>query len=112
MPRLRRSFAPILSFVVLLFNEFRRRANDRKIVRLNPAVQEKLLGLKRESDEEIARITAAIKLQGDLQLAAFSKSEDERLSIAGARRAYEYEARKRLYQDCEPLLFQLSQTPG
>jgi hypothetical protein len=102
----------ILSFVVLLFNEFRRRANDRKIVRLNAEVQEKLLGLKRQSDEEIARVTAAIKLQGDLQLAAFSKSEDERLSAAAARRAYEYEARKRLYQDCEPLLFQLSQNAG
>jgi hypothetical protein len=102
----------ILSFVVLLFNEFRRRANDRKIARLNAEVQEKLVGLKRQSDEEIARVTAAIKLQGDLQVAAFSKSEDERLSAAAARRAYEYEARKRLYQDCEPLLFQLSQNAG
>jgi hypothetical protein len=102
----------VLSFVVLLFNEFRRRANDRKIARINAEVQERLVGLKRQSDEEIARVTADIKLQGDLQLAAFSKSEDERLSAAGARRAYEYEARKRLYQDCEPLLFQLSQNAG
>lgn len=33
----------------------------------------------------------------------------ERKSENDARRDYEYEARKRLYQECEPLLFQLSE---
>ncbi len=102
----------LLSFAALIFNEFRRRANDRKIAAFNAELQEKLVGLKRRSDEEIARLTAAIKLQSDLQLAAFSKSEEERLSAASARRAYEYDARRRLYQECEPLLFQLSQNAG
>jgi len=99
----------LVALASAIFNEARRRRNDRKIAEFNASVQERLLELKREADLELARRTAELKAQADLQLARFKTAADDQLSAEAARRAYEYEARKRLYQDCEPLLFQLSQ---
>lgn len=99
----------IISVLSTLFNEMRRRAHERKMAEFNAAVQERLLDLKRENDLELARRSVELKAQSDLQLAQFNMVSTEQLSAEAARRTYEYEARKRLYHDCEPLLFQLSQ---
>lgn len=56
--------------------------------------QKELQGLKRRHDEELANLNAAIT---------------ERQSEENARRDYVYEARKRLYKECGPLLFRLSE---
>ena len=48
----------------------------------------------RKTQEDIEKLKSAL---------AERKSEND------ARRDYQYEARKRLYQECEPLLFQLSE---
>jgi len=41
------------------------------------------------------------------RLQSLKASQDEQKAEKDARRDYEYEARKRLYEECEPLLFQL-----
>jgi hypothetical protein len=103
-------FGALLSFLAVIFNEFRRRANDRKIAGFNATLQERLAAIKLENDSELARLSAELKTRNDLMLADFNKAAESQLSAEAARRSYEYEARKRLYHDCEPLLFQLSQT--
>jgi hypothetical protein len=50
----------------------------------------------------VSLIVAAISYRTSMRLATL---EDERAERS-ARRDYEYEARKRLYEECEPLLFQ------
>lgn len=41
------------------------------------------------------------------ELESLKATLDEQKAEKNARRDYEYDARKRLYQECEPLLFQL-----
>lgn len=52
---------------------------------------------------------ALLKMQGQVQeeLAAVKAASDDRNSANAARRDYEYEARKRLYNEVEPILFQV-----
>jgi hypothetical protein len=102
-------FGALLSFGALIFNEFRRRANDRNIAELGRGLQERLTSIKHDNDVEIARVSAELKLRSDLQVAEFNKVAESRQSAEAARREYEFEARKRLYHECEPLLFQISQ---
>jgi hypothetical protein len=101
--------AALISVVSTLLNEWRRRAHDREMGEFNAAEKERLLDLKRESDLELAKRSAELKAKSDLQLAQFNGLLTEQLSPEAARRTYEYEARKKLYHECEPLLFQLSQ---
>jgi hypothetical protein len=98
-----------ITVLTALFNESRRRSNDRKIAQSNADLQQRLLALKGDNDIELAKISAELKVQSDLHVAEFNKAYEGRLSALAARREYEYEARKRLYHECEPLLFQLSQ---
>jgi hypothetical protein len=54
--------------------------------------QRKIKALEQQNSEALARLNAQIST---------AQSEDD------ARRDYEYEARKRLYKECEPVLFRL-----
>jgi hypothetical protein len=54
-----------------------------------------------DKELEIIRLANSKELEGARSLLAFKKAEED------ARRDYEYEARKRLYEQYEPLLFQL-----
>jgi hypothetical protein len=56
----------------------------------------------RRTDIDVAKINEAIEA-GKIQL---SSELAEKSESAKARREYEYDARKRLYAQCEPLLFQ------
>jgi len=56
----------------------------------------------RRTDIDVAKINAAIEA-GKIRL---SSELGEKSDAAKARREYEYDARKRLYAECEPLLFQ------
>lgn len=56
----------------------------------------------RRKDIDVAKINQAIEA-GKIQL---SSELAQKAAAENARRAYEFEARKRLYAECEPLLFQ------
>jgi hypothetical protein len=73
-----------------------------------------------QTDVIIAIITSAISLVTAAVTAIFVRKNDSRLKYLenklaieraeqDARRDYEYEARKRLYQECEPILFQFAE---
>lgn len=55
------------------------------------------------NQEKLAKIQAL----NQEHLALLQEKIDNRMQIENARREYEFEARKRLYQQCEPILFQL-----
>jgi hypothetical protein len=72
------------------------------------------------TDVIVAIITSAISLVTAAVTAIFVRKNDTRLkhlenklaierAEQDARRDYEYEARKRLYQECEPILFQFAE---
>jgi uncharacterized protein YxeA len=72
------------------------------------------------TDIIIAIITSVISLVTAAVTAIFTRKNDSRLKYLenklaieraeqDARRDYEYEARKRLYQECEPILFQFAE---
>jgi hypothetical protein len=72
------------------------------------------------TDIIIAIITSVISLVTAAVTAIFTRKNDSRLkhlenklaierAEQDARRDYEYEARKRLYQECEPILFQFAE---
>lgn len=65
------------------------------------------VALKAILDTQIAR--TQIKIQSEMQenLAQIKGEVDDRNSANAARRDYEYEARKHLYDEVEPLLFQV-----
>lgn len=48
------------------------------------------------------------KLEMNKRMADYDATIAERTSISAARREYEFEARKRLYRECEPLIFRFS----
>ena len=54
-------------------------------------------------------LTAAFQFRNQARLATLSAKLDEQKAETSARRTYEYETRKRLYTECEPLIFQLSE---
>jgi hypothetical protein len=60
----------------------------------NRKTQRELKDLELNNNEKLAKLNAALGKR---------KSEDD------ARRDYDYEARKRLYRECEPLLFRLAE---
>jgi hypothetical protein len=53
-----------------------------------------------------AIVAGMVKLRSDDRITRLSKRLDEEGRERDARRDYEYEAKKRLYEQCEPLLFQ------
>lgn len=55
---------------------------------------------------------SSIQQSNQRELEALKVELAERQAEKDARRDYEYEARKRLYQECEPLLFQLAEVSG
>jgi biopolymer transport protein ExbB/TolQ len=57
------------------------------------------------TNRRVARLTEELEEQ-KLRLA--SELEEQR-AVRDARRDYEYEARKRLYAECEPLLFEAAE---
>ena len=63
--------------------------------------------LKQEMDAKLAEQQAALKQRVDTELTERKARLDDRNSAEKARRDYEYEARKSLYTQVEPLLFQL-----
>jgi hypothetical protein len=73
----------LLSLIIAYFNNRASRRNQRELQQL-----------KQNSDEELARLNAAIRTE---------QAEQD------ARRDYLYEARKRLYKECEPLFFRFAE---
>jgi hypothetical protein len=53
-----------------------------------------------------AVVAGSVKLRADARITRLTKRLDEEGRERDARRDYEYEAKKRLYEQCEPLLFQ------
>lgn len=53
-----------------------------------------------------AVVTAILSKRNDIRLKQIENELDTKKAEQDARRDYEYEARKRLYQECEPILFQ------
>jgi hypothetical protein len=59
---------------------------------------------KSKSDESLE----AYKLELNKRMADYEGKIEEQHSESAARREYEFEARKRLYEECEPLIFRFS----
>jgi hypothetical protein len=57
--------------------------------------------------QKLAQLNATWTQQNAQTLAQLNAALGKQKSEEDARRDYEYEARKRLYQECEPLMFQL-----
>src|SRR3712207_627574 len=57
------------------------------------------------TSRRVARLTDELEKQ---RLYLASELEEQR-AVRDARRDYEYEARKRLYEECEPLLFEAAE---
>jgi hypothetical protein len=71
----------LLSFLAVLVNEFRRRANDRKLAAFNAELQEHLAAIKRENDSELARLSADLKTRNDCEPLLFQLSQTARVAI-------------------------------
>jgi hypothetical protein len=63
--------------------------------------------LKAINDSEIEKLKATLKSNSEISLARLTAGLKNIAAERDARRDYEYEARKRLYEEYEPLLFQL-----
>lgn len=72
--------------------------------------QEKLATLTKQTQTEITQLSANLNAQNQASLAHLTATLSEMKAEKDARRDYEYEARKRLYEKCEPLLFQLNES--
>ena len=68
-------------------------------------LQKVILAQTQQFQESSQRVANALETQ-KLRL---SKELEEQRAIRDARRDYEYEAKKRLYEQCEPLIFQASE---
>jgi hypothetical protein len=86
--------AAAVSVTVALMNNRAARENERKLQELRGHTDRKLQVLKERGDRKLARLNASIQRE---------QAEQD------ARRDYLYEARKRLYKECGPLLFRLSE---
>jgi hypothetical protein len=56
-----------------------------------------------------AMMTIILTRQNDVKLRRLENELETKRDELNARRDYEYEAKKRLYQDCEPILFQFAE---
>lgn len=75
--------------------------NARRTGRLQQQILEQTETFQRDRDNLLDELeTRRLRLSKDLE---------EQRATRDARRDYEYEARKRLYQECEPLVFQASE---
>lgn len=63
--------------------------------------------IKHEYDQKLELHKAQLKAESDSTLARLTADLRDTTAERDARRDYEYEARKRLYEEYEPLLFQL-----
>lgn len=66
-----------------------------------------LIGTRSNQTKLLAHQAELSRYQGDLK--RLQAELDEKKAERDARRDYEYEARKRLYHECSPLLFQFSE---
>ena len=69
----------------------------------------KLEAQKAQYGEELTKTRSELDAKFAQQQARFNEELAAQRAERDARRSYEYEARKRLYDECEPLLFQLSE---
>ena len=63
----------------------------------------------RENQTQLEAVRAHLNAQGQQELELLRTQLKDVARNRDAQRDYEYEARKRLYQQCEPLLFQLAE---
>jgi hypothetical protein len=84
----------VFSLAVALLNLRGNRKLQRELKDLELTNSQKLKDLELKNNEKLAKLNAALGKR---------KSEED------ARRDYDYEARKRLYRECEPLLFRLAE---
>lgn len=68
--------------------------------------QRKMLEIQDENNDKKMRVQELI----EKKLQEFKAKLDEKKSEKDARRDYEYEALRRLYKECSPILFQLSES--
>lgn len=62
--------------------------------------------ITQRSTKKTQREVKELELQNSTEMAELNAALGKRKSEEDARRDYDYEARKRLYQECEPLIFQ------
>jgi hypothetical protein len=80
-------------------------ARERELATAQQQHEEKLTKWKAEREKELADAKKA----DDLMMEQWRHEREQKRDEEKARREYEYEARKRLYLECEPILFQLHQ---
>ena len=106
--------AAILTAVLGFFFN-RKNQKDLELLRAR-LTQETQLGLEqtksrllRENQTQLEAVRAHLNAQGQQELELLRTQLKDVARNRDAQRDYEYEARKRLYQQCEPLLFQLAE---
>ena len=101
------------SLLVAIFSAVYAKITQMRLAHLNHQFDEDLAHLRNQFDKDLAHLNHQFdedlsrqKNRFDEDLAHLNHQLEEQRAERNARRDYEYEAKKRLYAECEPILFE------